>query len=165
MLIDLYGRTCFYCHDEIAVVIDHVVPWSWDNDNDIENLVPTCMLCNLLASNKIFDDVESKRQYILGRRKNYKLQRAICTDCMLPFSYREHSPSLFLCAECYDIDRGTEKSKTKQWIDWLNTCEMAGIIPEAHRKLRENLRRFRSTDKKGKIQFLVDLYDEQIRNS
>jgi hypothetical protein len=162
-LVEIYGTTCFYCREEIAVVIDHVVPWSWDNDNNIENLVPSCVLCNHIACDKIFNDVEQKRQFILSRRKNKKLRRAICMDCMLPFSYREHSPSLLLCAECYDLEYNTARSKTKRWDDWIKIIELSGMIPEAHRKLRDNLWRFKPQDRKGKVQYLVDLYDEQIR--
>src|SRR3989304_7276904 len=73
-LIDLYGRLCFYCHEEIANTIDHVTPWSYDYDNSIENLVPACSLCNSIAADKHFDDVEQKRQYILNRRNNKRLR-------------------------------------------------------------------------------------------
>ena len=54
-LTERYGDFCFYCRKEIATTIDHVVPYSWDEDNSIENLVPACGLCNSLASDKIFD--------------------------------------------------------------------------------------------------------------
>ena len=159
-LIDRYGRTCFYCREEIAVTIDHVIPWDWDNDNNIENLVPACVLCNALASDKIFDDVERKRQYILGQRKSRKLRRTICTDCLLPYAYLEHSPSLFLCAECYDDNYKTDHAKDKRWLFWLRICELAGIFPEAHRKFRNLNIKYRPKDRKAKYQKLIDLYNE-----
>lgn len=165
-LIDRYGRTCFYCRDEIAVVIDHVIPWDWDNDNSIENLVPACILCNSLASDKIFDDVERKRQYILGKRKNRNLRRAICIDCLLPYSYREHSPSLFLCAECYDKENHTKYSQTQKWNNWLMICQLAGVIVEAHREFRNLEKKYIPRDRKAKMQKLIDIYNEhQARNS
>src|SRR5688500_7331680 len=98
-LIDYYGARCYYCRKEIATTIDHVVPYSWDAVNDIENLVPACALCNCLAGDKIFDSVEKKRQYILAQRSKRNNMRGICTECLLPFAYRRHSPSVFLCAE------------------------------------------------------------------
>jgi len=95
------------------------------------------MWCNLLAGDAVFDNVEDKRAYILGKQgKKSKSRRAVCTDCMLPYSYREHSPSLFLCAECYDIEYGTEYSKRTKWKHWLKTLKLAGIYPDIHRKIR-----------------------------
>ncbi len=159
-LIEYYGSTCYYCRKEIATTIDHVVPYSWDQDNDIENLVPACALCNSLASNKMFDSVEHKRQYILGERKKRTNQRAICVDCMLPFTYRTHSPSLFLCAECYDAEYGTQYSQARQWHKWIIQLGAAGIPAEAHRRLRSRLEkvRLRDRNRKVKLELLIDEY-------
>ena len=132
LLIQAYGDSCFYCHEEPATCIDHVIPVSWDQIDTPENLVPSCALCNCIAYNKIFEDVESKRQYILNRRKSRKLRRAICVDCRLPFAYREHSPSLFLCAKCYDEEYGTNLCSRLAWKAWLETLKETGIEPGAY---------------------------------
>ena len=164
-LIDLYGRLCFYCRDEVATTIDHVVPWSHDYDSSIENLVPACLLCNLVAGDKHFDDVDQKRQFILSRRRRRNLRRAICVDCFLPFSYRIHSPSLLLCAECYDEEYGTRRSTSREWDRWLQQLKDADIIPEAHRVLRANNHRFKASDRAGRTAFLVDAYDNYWRST
>jgi len=90
-LVEMYGHHCYYCREEIATTIDHIVPYSWDGDNQLDNLVPACMLCNCIASNKMFDTLEQKRQYIMAQRKGRTSQRAICTDCLLPYTYLTHS--------------------------------------------------------------------------
>lgn len=161
-LITYYGHRCFYCRQEIATTIDHVVPYSWDADNDIDNLVPACSLCNSLAHNKMFDTVEQKRQYIMGERKKRTSQRAICTSCLLPYSYRIHSPSLFYCAECYDEDYGTKFSKTKEWRKWISQLRQAGIPAEAHRAAKGKFGWIRSDDRMAKIEILIDEYSNII---
>ena len=156
-LVDIYGSICFYCHKEIATTIDHVVPYSWDQDSHIDNLVPACLLCNLIASDKMFDSVDHKRQHILREREKRINQRAICTDCMLPFSYRTHSPSMFLCAECYDDEYDTKYSQTKEWRRWLIQLAQAGIPPTAHRNLRKKSV-YKKRDKKAKLECLIGEY-------
>lgn len=161
-LIDMYGRVCFYCREEISTTIDHVIPISWDQDSEIENLVPACALCNCIAGDRIFDSVEHKRQYILKKRKSKRLRRALCADCFLPFEYRVMSPSLFLCAECYDLKYRTEYSQRTVWKEWLKLLDSAGIYVFAHRRLRDKLSHFRADDKKAKVEFLVDGYEEYV---
>jgi len=163
-LIDLYGRLCYYCREEIATTIDHVIPNSYDFDDTIENLVPACAFCNQLASDKHFEDIEQKTQFILTRRSYKSSRRAICVDCYLPFWYRVHSPSLFLCAECYDRQYDTAKARKPQWLQWLVELRAADIIPEAHAVLRMHAHKFRSTDRIGKTNYLADAYDRYYRN-
>lgn len=155
----MYGGKCYYCQREIATTIDHVVPYSWDEDNTIENLVPACGLCNSLASNKHFESVEHKRQYIMGQRKNRANMRAICVECLLPFAYRTHSPSMFLCAECYDEEYGTQFSTGSDWRGWLKSLWLAGIPAEAHRVMKKRTQGYvRIGDREGRVQVLVDEY-------
>jgi hypothetical protein len=160
-LVSYYGSRCFYCHKEIATTIDHVVPYSLDRDNDIDNLVPACSLCNSLASDKIFEDAEQKRQYILGERAKRINQRAICINCLLPYAYHAHSPSLFLCAECYDEEYETKHSETREWKRWIRQLRAAGIPAEAHRAIKKK----RSTDKidhDAMLELLIDEYSRVI---
>jgi len=159
-LIEMHGRTCFYCRDQIATCIDHVVPLSWDNDNDFNNLVPVCMFCNALAGSKHFEDIDQKRQYILSRRKYKRTRRATCTDCMLPFAYRIHSPSLFLCAECYDEEYETEMAERTEWQRWLGELREAEIEPDAHRYAKGNVKiNKKGGSKKKFIKKLLEYYD------
>ena len=158
-LIDMYGRVCFYCREEISTTIDHIVPVSWIQNDDIENLVPACALCNSIAGNKHFEGVEHKRQYILERRKSKNMRRVLCADCLLPFEYRAMSPSLFLCAVCYDFEYGTEYSQRSVWADWIKLLGEADICVYAHDRLRDHLGSFKANDRKAKVEFLVDGYD------
>lgn len=154
-LIDYYGGLCFYCQDEIAVCIDHIIPYSWEVNNEIDNLVPACIYCNSIAGDRVFEDVEHKRQYVVNRRK--RTNRAICTDCLLPFTYREHSPSLFLCAFCYDVEYDTEYSKQKGWYKWTALLRDAGIDPDAHQEARVKAGKWRN-DRKYLQQLITDYY-------
>lgn len=61
--------TCQYCGDH-ATEIDHVVPWSYIENNKDSNLVASCGPCNRKASNKGFDSFEEKKRYILIKRFN-----------------------------------------------------------------------------------------------
>lgn len=137
-LVGMYGQNCYYC-GEFATCIDHIVPVSWYRDNDITNLVLSCSLCNIIAGDKVFDNVEDKQEYILRRRyQKGRVTRAICVDCLLPFDYLVLSPSLFLCAECYDLCEGdTQYSKRKSWYRWIRLLEETGVPVEAHRAIRK----------------------------
>jgi hypothetical protein len=137
-LVNTYGQACYYC-GEFATCIDHVIPASYGGSNDFDNLVLSCALCNLLASDIVFDDVEEKRLYILKRRaKGNRLTRTICTDCLMPYEYRVGSPSLFLCAECYDLQLECPTYAMRPaWHRWLKELEAADIPVEIHRQLRD----------------------------
>jgi hypothetical protein len=161
-LVSIYGSRCFYCRKEIATTIDHVVPYSYDMDNDINNLVPACALCNSLAGNKHFESVEHKRQYILKQRKTRKNKLCICIRCLLPFAYREHSPSLLLCAECYDEEYGKKLSKRQTWKDWLALLHTAGIPAEAHRSMKVRTGCVREITPEQKVEVLIDEYAEFV---
>lgn len=154
-LIETHGSLCYYCHIEPSTTIDHVIPYSFIPDDSLENLVPSCLTCNLTAGNMVFDDVNRKRQYIINNRKK-KLTHANCTDCLLPFTYREHSPSMFLCPECYDYEYDTSLSKKKGWKGWLSCLEDAGICVEAHRNSRKFIRRLGArNDRVKKAQMIL----------
>lgn len=159
-LVSMYGHLCFYCRKDIAATIDHVVPYSWDQDNFIDNLVPACSLCNCIAGNKIFDNVDLKRIYIVKHREKYKNKRAICAECLLPYSYRIHSPSLFLCASCYDQEYDTDYANRKQWETWILELFDAGIIASAHESTRKTTGKFTPTNRDPFMAKLIDNYSQ-----
>ena len=159
-LIGMYGQRCYYCRVEIATTIDHVIPYSYDMDNTIENLVPACGLCNCLAGNRHFESVEEKRQYILKKRKEKNLRRAFCIVCLVPYAYKLHSPSLLLCPECYDADHRTSLSDGSQWRRWLLELKDAGIPIEAHRAMRDRLKGVRHLNKDVRTETLIDEYQK-----
>jgi len=137
-LVLAYGQICYYC-GEFATCIDHIVPVSFGGGNNISNLVLSCSWCNLLAGDNVFETLDEKQDYILIRRaRRDKITRSICTECLLPFEYRISSPSLFLCAECYDSCEGKRKYAAKRnWIRWIELLETAGVPVAAHRALRK----------------------------
>ena len=161
-LVERYGNLCFYCRKEMATTIDHVVPYSWDEDNSIDNLVPACGLCNALASNKMFETVVQKRAYIMKQREKYKNRRAICTECLLPYTYRTHSPSLFLCAECYDQEYRTNCRDTKEWKRWLSELVAAGIMYSAHKRTKEKMGKITLMNRGTFMAILIDEYAQMI---
>lgn len=65
-----YNGLCAYCL-LCAEEIDHIIPWSYNQDDSLDNLVPVCWLCNQIASNRMFETFEKKRQWVLATR--YKL--------------------------------------------------------------------------------------------
>jgi 5-methylcytosine-specific restriction endonuclease McrA len=72
------GRTdiCGWCFQRVADSVDHMVPRAYKTlgANRPSNLMPSCMRCNLIASDKVFDSIEEKRAYIvaqLRRRGEY----------------------------------------------------------------------------------------------
>jgi hypothetical protein len=59
---------CVYCFDRWADSWDHVIPYSYIGDRlGKTNLVPACRRCNGLASNKMFDSLQEKREYVQNR--------------------------------------------------------------------------------------------------
>lgn len=159
-LVRAYGQTCYYC-GEFATCIDHIVPAAYGGSNNFDNLVLACAYCNALASDRVFDDVDEKRDYILRKRESRgKTTRAICTDCLLPYDYLVLSPSLFLCAECIDIQLGKEcYSSRPAWARWIRALDEAGVDVSAHRRLRE----MRIPSRERKIVTLTQLiyYDSE----
>ena len=67
-VFERHGENCFYC-GALATHIDHVRPRWWLEmhglpENELDNLVPACARCNLMAGGKVFDSVEEKRNWI-----------------------------------------------------------------------------------------------------
>jgi 5-methylcytosine-specific restriction endonuclease McrA len=153
-LIKAHGSLCFYCQEEPASSIDHIIPVSYGGNGSLDNLVPACMRCNLIAGDKVFDDVWQKQQYIIRKRKG-KHTHAQCTECLLPFEYRYHSPSMFLCAECYALEYGTNHDKSKRWKAWLIDLESAGVLIDAHRDARLEIASIPSGELRRKRAFLI----------
>lgn len=142
-LLEMYGILCVYCHQVPATQIDHVIPVSYIEYHGIENLRPSCGWCNLLAGSQVFEDFEAKYNWLRDRRANKRKnhhRRTFCTDCWVPFQYPLHSPVLFQCAECYDIDNHTAYHKKKVWAAWLELLDEAQIEIEIYRAFGDQMR-------------------------
>ena len=80
---DFEIKKCVYCGED-ADTKDHVVPVSYyfngkrtgrhlTADFGEENLVDCCRECNCMANNKVFDNIQAKREYIQERiKEKYK---------------------------------------------------------------------------------------------
>lgn len=78
---------CTYCGC-LADTQDHVIPLSFQRFGDnksrrkkqfrgqVKNLVPACRECNSIANDKIFTDVDEKREYI-QQRLEYRYRRIL----------------------------------------------------------------------------------------
>jgi len=66
LLVNYYERTCAYCLNREATQIDHIVPLSRGGANGIENLVPSCGLCNTRKNSRSFED-HVERETAIGR--------------------------------------------------------------------------------------------------
>lgn len=59
---------CRYCGDR-AECIDHVMPVSRGGSNSKSNLVACCTNCNMTVMDRVFDNLNAKRQWILKTRR------------------------------------------------------------------------------------------------
>ena len=66
-ILEKFDFTCVYCWNP-AETVEHIIPWSYDHDNREENLVAACWLCNLIASNKVFNTFSDKLAHVQNRR-------------------------------------------------------------------------------------------------
>ena len=90
-ILEIQDGMCFYCdslfgepflHPKtekvrfLRVCYDHYVPYSYSQNNNTDNFVATCQVCNGIKTNKIFESKEDARVFILDRRRRlgYKEQ-------------------------------------------------------------------------------------------
>lgn len=52
-LIETYGRACFICQRQDALVPDHVIPLCWGGTNDVWNFQILCLSCNSVKSGRL----------------------------------------------------------------------------------------------------------------
>lgn len=151
LLIEMFGDMCYWCGSELAGCLDHVIPAVHGGSEEIDNIVPSCTLCNLLASDKLFDSEDDKRHYLLrmrkGRQRHYE-----CSCCGIPFIKNEHLPSFLMCPVCYDHEyMDTVYSKSKRWVAWLADLDNAGFDVDAFaciRKLYQNGNRYTKQERR-----------------
>lgn len=110
---------CVYCGDD-ADCVDHVVPYSWSQCDDEDNLVACCTRCNLIAGGIVFKDFDQKCNYIKNRlkAKRYHDNYSVCTNCHKMFKPRCNGSTIFLCSDCVDVEYTTKGKpvKTKELL-------------------------------------------------
>lgn len=98
------GGRCIYCDIRFetaeyrrgrlvrkSVHVDHMTPFSWDANSDIENLSAACSICNGIKSDFLFKTLDDARNYILLQRqaKGY----TTCRPDLLLSEVREAIPA------------------------------------------------------------------------
>lgn len=66
---------CGYCFENWATGYDHLVPVSQGGQNNEENLYPSCLRCNRIASNKLFATIEEKREYVQTKLRGKEMRK------------------------------------------------------------------------------------------
>lgn len=80
ILVKNQSNICYWCGRELdkyyikngnvrvlKAVVDHKLPYSYSNDNSIENLCVSCNVCNSYKSDKIFEIEDECRTYIINK--------------------------------------------------------------------------------------------------
>lgn len=102
---------CGYCFGD-ADQVDHILPWSHVHCDDEDNLVACCWLCNLIASNKVFNSFYHKQKYVQERRYKY---------------LKKHPVALWLKSELKELGYRLRKDVMKNAIIVENKEEMKRI--------------------------------------
>jgi 5-methylcytosine-specific restriction endonuclease McrA len=82
-IINQQDNRCFYCdvtfgsirfRNGLPFVIkiewDHKLPFAYSQNNQTENFVASCSVCNRMKSSNIFQTVEEAQVYLQGKRKS-----------------------------------------------------------------------------------------------
>lgn len=164
-LIEMFGPNCVYCHRNLATQIDHVIPYSYIKFNGIENLRPACQWCNLMASDKVFEDFEAKYDWLREERSRGKWKKKYrmhtCAECLIPFYTMLHANE-FLCPHCYAIEYETREPINGAWRQWKNLLVTAGFAPEAHYAMAQRLHGFWGVSYADRVEVLVDEYSNAL---
>lgn len=81
------NNLCLYCGKEFGyfylrngkvikstIHIDHVIPFSFSQNNRTENRVACCNLCNTFKAGKIFSNLNELKEHLDERRKNKRIK-------------------------------------------------------------------------------------------
>lgn len=116
---EIFYRDCYTCQycGEKATVIDHIIPYSYGGSDSEKNLLASCLLCNLLASNCIFPSLEDKKKFILKRRKDINIDNkrrySVCVECWKRYPFGEENSTFFLCPYCEKKDLRKHKNEER----------------------------------------------------
>ena len=79
------SHRCFYCRcdlenswyitrkakrpKKIKIHFDHVVPWTYSEDDSVVNMVATCNLCNSYKGTRVFNSLKQLKEYLKKTRQ------------------------------------------------------------------------------------------------
>ena len=67
---------CIYCSDP-ANEVDHILPFSYSENDSVDNLAASCSVCNCIAGSKVFDGFIEKQTYIREERRKKRWAKTI----------------------------------------------------------------------------------------
>ena len=67
------GSACVYCGRDQGLVYDHVFPFAQGGSTTYDNLVVACGACNALAGDRVFPELNAKREWIQWARPQFTL--------------------------------------------------------------------------------------------
>jgi hypothetical protein len=148
-MVMVYGQYCAYCMEEPAQTIDHIIPWSHSYCDEIWNLRPCCLWCNLHAGDKYFETFEDKQEFLKNKRYGGRSNstRTVCTTCFLPYQRPHMTTSMFECPEC-DPSKCKRGSQQREWESFKRVMTKAGIHIPLHDEIRI-LRQKQEINKRG----------------
>lgn len=66
---------------QLKIHLDHVQPYSYTKTNNQDNLIASCQICNQWKSNKIFDNVDTCKEYLTGKwNKAIRLHKIVIVE-------------------------------------------------------------------------------------
>ena len=91
LILDAQQYKCFYCERKFGEWVktlhkgltklrlhwDHQTPYSYSRDNEINNFVAACHLCNSFKSDRIFQTVQEARIYVYNKWKDYQTEEEV----------------------------------------------------------------------------------------
>jgi len=60
LLCKAFDNKCVYCHQELPLTPDHIVPLSKGGGNSIENITPACLSCNCRKKDRTYDEYKER---------------------------------------------------------------------------------------------------------
>ena len=57
-------------YQKVKIHFDHFISWNYSRNNEEQNIVASCDICNHIKYDKYFPDIISAREYILEKRQN-----------------------------------------------------------------------------------------------
>ena len=66
------GIWCYdsWVQNSKSVTIDHIIPIKMGGNNKVDNLITSCMKCNITKNDRVFESFEQAREFILKEKTN-----------------------------------------------------------------------------------------------
>src|ERR1051325_5055731 len=78
---------CGYCFEKWATCWDHIIPYSLGGPTHTDNLMPACRACNSMLSDKVFNSIEEKREYVRINQQPHRIKDFPMRAARLPVDF------------------------------------------------------------------------------